>query len=75
MLHQPVDEKLYRFEPCHSRALAITLALPPGRYEAQTFDPKTNAIQDLPALQSDGKATLQIPEIVEDAVVLLEQNK
>jgi len=66
-----VDEKLYRLEPCEPRALAISLALPPGRYTAQSFDPKTAVTQDLSVFESEGTAKLEIPEFTEDTAVLI----
>ncbi len=66
-----VDEKLYRSEPCDPRGVAASLALPSGRYAAQTFDPKAGVSRDLPALQSEGTARLEIPDFAEDIAVLL----
>jgi hypothetical protein len=67
-----VDEGLYRFEPCMSRALSLPLNLPPGRYSVRTFDPKTGVFTDLPDLESDGSAELHIPPFTEDVAVLLD---
>jgi len=66
-----VDERLYRFESCEPRASTVSLALPPGRYTAQTFNPKNGVTVHLPALQSDGTANLELPEFTEDTAVLL----
>jgi len=66
-----VDEKVYRLEPCEHQALTVSLTLPPGRYTAQTFDPKTGVTEDLPAFQSEGTAELEIPEFAEDVAALI----
>jgi len=66
-----VDERLYRFEPCEPRVLSCSIFLPPGRYTAQMFDPKTGDIIHLPTLQTEGIARLELPEFTEDIAVLL----
>jgi Cellulase (glycosyl hydrolase family 5)/Family of unknown function (DUF6298) len=67
-----VDERLYRFEPCEARPLAVPLRLPAGRYSARTFDPRTGETAALPALQSDGTARLEVPAFTEDVAVVME---
>ena len=66
-----VDERLYRFEPCQSQSLTVVLNLPPARYTAKTFDPKTGTAIHLPVIQSEGKVVLEIPEFTEDVAVTL----
>ncbi len=66
-----VDEKVYRLEPCDPLALTVSLALPPGEYAAQTFDPKSGATKDLPSIRSDGTAQLDMPRFTEDTAVLV----
>jgi len=65
-----VDERLYRFEPCPAQRLSVTLGLPPGQYDAQALDPKTESIVELPVVHSDGSATLEI-EFAEDVAIIL----
>ena len=67
-----VDEKLYQFETCKSQSLSVSLSLPTGRYMARKFDPKTGAIGDLPEIQSEGTAKLEIPEFTVDTAILLD---
>lgn len=66
-----VDERLYRSEPCEPQALSCSIALPPGKYTAKTFDPKTGDTIYLPMLQSEGTARLELPDFAEDTAVLI----
>lgn len=68
-----VDERLYRFEPCPPQGLSVTLNLLPGQYAVQTFEPRTGAAADLPALHNAGTVRLEIPAFSEDVAVLLER--
>jgi len=68
-----VDERLYRFEPCPPQSLSVALNLPPGQYAVQTFEPRTGAGADLPALHNAGTVRLEIPAFSEDMAVLLER--
>ena len=70
-----VDQNVYRLTPCLSRDLAVSLNLPSGNYTARTFDPQTGGEETLPALQSDGSATLEVPTFAEDTAVCLELQK
>jgi len=65
-----VDENLFQVKPCKARSLAVMLALPVGKYNVQTFDPKSGKMTKLPMLQSDGAAALRIPPFSEDIAVL-----
>lgn len=67
-----VDEHLFRVQPCKKQSLVVTLKLPAGKYNVQTFDPKSGKTIKLPVLQSDGTAKLKVPEFREDVAVLLE---
>lgn len=67
-----VDERLYRFEPCEARALAVTVRLPAGRYGVRTFDPRSGATVTLPEVRSDGEAQVEVPAFSEDVAMLLE---
>ncbi len=69
-----VDENLFQVKSCKARSLAVTLVLPAGKYNVQTFDPKTGKIVKLPTFQSNGNAKLKVPEFCEDVAVLLERN-
>ncbi|MFQ6035666.1 MAG: cellulase family glycosylhydrolase [Sedimentisphaerales bacterium] len=66
-----VDERLFRVQPCQSRALSVALKLPRGRYAVQMFDPKSGKTAQLPVLRSTGTAKLKVPEFREDVAVLL----
>ena len=69
------DERLYYCpQPVTKRSLTVTLKLPPGRYVAQTFDPKSGRIAALANVQSDGQARLKIPAFDEDLAVLLQSD-
>jgi hypothetical protein len=68
-----VDERLYRFEPCEARPLAVSVNLPVGRYTARTFDPRSGATTELAGAQSNGTARLAVPAFVEDVAVLLDR--
>lgn len=68
-----VDERVYRLDACAPRALTVSLALPAGRYRTQIFDPRSGATENLPALQSEGVARLEVPAFSEDVAVLLER--
>src|SRR5262249_24424978 len=70
-----VDARLYRSEPCERQALAVPLSLPPGSYSARTFAPKSGATVELPPLQLNGSARLEIPAFTEDVAVRLERRK
>ena len=67
------DESLYRQEVCEMVALEVEVELAPGRYEVRTVDPKTGVREELPALQSEGTAILEIPAFAEDVAVLLDR--
>ena len=67
------DERLYRQEVCEINALEVEVAVAAGRYEVRTVDPKTGVREELPVLQSEGTAGLEIPAFVEDVAVLLDR--
>lgn len=68
-----VDENLFQVKSCKARSLAVTLALPAGKYNVQSFDPKIGKIVKLPTFQSNGNTKLKVPEFSEDVAVLLER--
>lgn len=68
-----VDERLFQANPCPSEPLEVTLKLPAGRYTARMFEPRTGKATRMPALRSNGSATLKTPEFRADTAVLLER--
>ena len=70
-----VDNKLYQQEPCERRELEVPINLPPGRYSAQTFDPKTGSTTQLPTFHIEKSGKLNIPEFAEDIAILLSRRR
>ena len=68
-----VDEKLFRTKPCKKQSLTVTLKLPAGRYNVQTFDPKSGKTFKLPALKINDTTKLKVPEFQEDMALLLKR--
>lgn len=68
-----VDDRVYRLEACEPRKLAVSLALPAGRYRVQAFDTRTGEARGMPEIQDERTTRLEIPEFTEDVAVLLEK--
>ncbi len=68
-----VDQGVYRLEACGTRTATVSLTLPPGRYRARVFGPRTGAEKDLSEVRSEGVVYLEIPAFQEDVVMLLEK--
>lgn len=66
-----VDEQLYDLKPCQDRQIEISLSLPPGRYSAQTLNPRNGKQTALPDLVSSTKPTSVSLCFNEDVALLL----
>jgi hypothetical protein len=70
-----VDGQLYKLKPCKTRQIAISLSLPPGRYSAETLNPRNGKRTDLPELVSNAETTAVSLRFSEDVALLLHREE
>ena len=70
-----VDEQLYDLKPCKTRQIGISLSLPPGRYSAETLNPRNGKRTDLPELVSNAENTIVSLRFSEDVALLLSEEQ
>jgi hypothetical protein len=70
-----VDGQLYKLKPCKTRQIAISLSLPPGRYSAETLNPRNGKRTDLLELVSNAETTAVSLRFSEDVALLLHREE
>ena len=70
-----VDEQVYLLKPCRDRKLDVSLSLPPGRYSAETLNPRNGKRSPLPAVVSNGEPTVVSLRFREDVALLLSRTE